>query len=115
MAKTISPKQIASTPQKPDLKIEHVHSDSQIPTFYVNNTLVETSVWDVRLRLGETLETDRENNILRVRELATVRMSPQHAQVVHAILSKHLENYERQFGKIPSAPQVSTLEEKRKK
>lgn len=105
MAKTSAPIDNASTDLKPDLKIEHVRGGNDVPTFYVNNTFVETSVWDIRLRLGETLETDREHNILRVREIANVRMSPQHARAVLTILENHLENYEKQFGKIPAVPQ----------
>lgn len=73
-----------------------------VPTYYSNNTAVETSIWDVCLKFAETVETDRENNITKVRELARVRMSPQHARVVLGILTRHLEKYERDFGVIPT-------------
>ncbi|HEY3926755.1 MAG TPA: DUF3467 domain-containing protein, partial [Candidatus Koribacter sp.] len=72
-----------------------------VPTYYANNTGVETSIWDVCLKFAETIETDKDNNITTVRELAKVRISPQHARVIVGILTKHLENYERDFGTIP--------------
>lgn len=113
MAKTIARVETGITPQKPSggVEIQSVGGSDHVPTLYVNHTNIETSIWDVRLRLGETLETDRDRNILRVRELANVRMSPQHARVVLRLLAKHLENYELQFGKIPSAPGASAAEE----
>ena len=55
------------------------------------------------MKFAETLETDRENNITRVRELARVRISIQHARVIVGILTSHLENYERDYGPIPKA------------
>jgi hypothetical protein len=72
-----------------------------VPTYYTNHTEVETSLWDVRLTLAESIEVDHENRILKVRSLANVRMSPQHARVVAGLLLAQLENYERQFGRIP--------------
>ncbi|MDO8794865.1 MAG: DUF3467 domain-containing protein, partial [Vicinamibacterales bacterium] len=99
MAKSASSKLKDETPAERGT-IERV-SGGDVPTYYVNNTAVETTVWDIRLKLAETIEVDAERRITRVRELASVRMSPQHAKVVVAILLRHLENYETNFGKIP--------------
>ena len=107
MAKSISPRTSAETAE-PDITPGRrvVVSDAPaVPMFYANNTGVETSVWDVCLKFGETIETDRKQNITKVRELAWVRLSPQHARVVVRILMQQLENYERHFGAIPAAQQ----------
>jgi hypothetical protein len=77
MAKSVSQRKRSSTIEggpTPSHRLEYVPRETDVPTLYVNNIQVETSVWDVRLRLGETIETDRENNITRVREIANVRM-----------------------------------------
>ncbi len=63
---------------------------SEGPSFYTNNTSVETTLWDVRLRFAETLQIDREKNLIRAREVASVRMSPQHAKVVARLLTEQL-------------------------
>lgn len=72
-----------------------------VPSYYVNNTGVETTVWDICFRFAETIEIDRQQRITKVRPLAIVRMSPQHARVVVGLLQAQLEKYEQLFGKIP--------------
>jgi hypothetical protein len=100
MSKTISPKTATST-EKPTRTVQIITAEASVPTYYANNTAVETTVWDIRLKFAETLENDRESNITKVRELAYVRMSPQHARVIAGILNTHLEHYEAQYGRIP--------------
>ena len=99
----------APVPSKVSIEVET--ATPSVPTYYVNNTGVETSVWDVKLRLSETIDTDKDRNILRIRELAIVRMSPQHAKVVLGILSGHLKKYEQQFGKIPGTSETGPSKE----
>jgi hypothetical protein len=102
MARSSSPRETAVSEAKV-YKVEVLNADGA-PSLYANNTGIETSVWDVKIRFAETLAVDHEQRITRVRELATVRMSPQHAKVVAGILIAQLENYEKRFGKIPSPP-----------
>lgn len=80
---------------------------STVPMYYANNTSVETTLWDVCLRFAETIETDQEANIIKVRELARVRMSLQHARVIAGILNQDLERYERDYGAIPAPRRAS--------
>lgn len=112
MAKSISGKQTSATPHegagapRGRVVVAGPEEGPTVPMFYANNTSVETSLWDVCLKFAETIETDREQNITKVRELLRVRISPQHARVVVGILTRHLENYERDFGPIPSKQQA---------
>lgn len=75
------------------------------PTFvslYSNDTQVQVSPWDVRLIFGVIAEAATvEQPTVTVETLGEVRMSPQHAKVVAAILIGQLKIYEESLGKIP--------------
>lgn len=104
MSKTISRKRVDATEAgpTPTTTIKLPAGDvPDVPMYYANNTSVETTLWDVCLRFAETIETDREANIIKVREVARVRMSLQHARVIVGILNQHLERYEHDYGAIP--------------
>ena len=101
MAKSASQTQKANVAEVPVVRVIAVGEAPSVPTYYANNTAIETSLWDVCLRFAETIETDRAQNITKVRELAYVRLSPQHARVIVDILTNQLETYEKSFGKIP--------------
>jgi hypothetical protein len=109
MAKTTSPREKANTEARKGQRVVVTEDSVAVPTFYANNTAVETSLWDVFLKFAQTLETDKELNLVKVREVAYVRLSPQHARVVADILTAQLENYERVFGAIPRAPKATQI------
>lgn len=79
-------------------------SGGDVPVFYVNNTQVETSFWDVGLRLAVTVSVDKPRNTAQVRDLAHVRMSHQHARVLAGFLTEQLDTYEERYGRIPRRP-----------
>lgn len=102
MAKSRSRRVDANRP-KSHATVEELPGSEDAPTYYVNNTSIETSVWDVRLKLAHTVEVNPQKNLTRVKRVAEVRMSPQHARVVADFLQEHLKNYEATFGRIPRA------------
>ena len=83
-------------------KITYVGTED-VPAYYTNNTRVETSRFDVRLRFGNIIETNKETNGVTVRYLADLRMSLEHAKVIAKILAEQIRTYEETFGKIPGA------------
>jgi hypothetical protein len=97
----------AETPPQPAGELVRATGTREVnvsPTFaayYTNDTEVQTGPWDVRLRLGQIAEVDSERNHAIITRVAEVRMSPQHAKRVVAILMEHLERYEAKYGPIP--------------
>ena len=103
MAKSISKRDTSDTERASHQgAVVFVSEPPTVPSYYANNTQVETSFFDVCFKFGETIGIDKSQNITKARGLVWVRMSLQHARAVHAILSKQLENYEREFGPLPA-------------
>lgn len=80
-------------------------NQEEAPTFYANNLLLQSSVWDVRLAFG--LLTGATDETLIVRSMVNIILSPQHAKAVSDILRKQVEHYEAAYGPIPSDPRAS--------
>jgi hypothetical protein len=78
---------------------------SQSPEFvslYTNDTQVQLSPWDVRLIFGLIEDPPTaERKTMSVRRIGEVRMSPEHAKKVLAILAEQLKQYEDSIGIIP--------------
>jgi hypothetical protein len=86
-----------------------VRLGENVPTYYVNNTEVGMTTWDVSLRLSRIEKAD--NEALYVRDQAIVTMSLQHAKAVTAILAGYLEQYERDNGPLAlPAPGVGLVQ-----
>lgn len=69
------------------------------PLYYVNNTEVGMTNWDVSLRLSRIVKADAE--ALYVRDEAVVTMSLHHAKAVALILGGYLAQYEQLNGVLP--------------
>ena len=79
------------------------------PTFYANNVALKTSIFDMTMEFGVMAEV--QGDVLAVRNVATVIVSPQHAKAIAALLTNHVEEYEKQFGALPTplSPPAETL------
>ena len=75
------------------------------PQFYVNNTGLNASPFDVTLQLGQMIEATADR--LVVRELARVIMSPQHAKALYSALGSIIATYEATIGTIPGSIEES--------
>ncbi len=83
----------------------------EAPTFYANNVLLQSSVWDVKLNFGLLVDSDDET--VTVQSIASVILSPQHAKAVSEILNTQIAHYEATYGLIPSdarAKEASNVE-----
>ena len=81
--------------------------------FYANAVNVLTSVYDVTLSFRAqspvVLEPDKAP-IMQASEICNVRMSPQHAKALSAILLKHILQYEKENHiKLPLPDDVSQI------
>jgi hypothetical protein len=87
---------------------------SQEPVdIYANSVSVTTSVYDVIMAFGTrtaiTLQQGQKP-LVEVDEKCRIRMSPQHAKSLAALLVKHVTDYERQHGlKLPIPPEMEQL------
>lgn len=71
-------------------------------TIYANDTQLQTTPWDIRFVFGEMSVEPRDGEVvMSVKQVAEVRMSPQHAKRVATILLEQLQSYEASFGPIP--------------
>ena len=97
----IAKRQIAKTRTAANkAKTTYQRSDT-FASYYSNDTQVQTGLFDVRLMFGTIDVINKERGEVEVIQNAEVRMSLPHARLVHGILSKHLEDYEKKFGKVP--------------
>lgn len=84
---------------------------SDIPVeFYANAVNIGTSVYDVtlnfRLQSGEKNQ-QTEELIITVSAENNIRMSPQHAKALAALLVNHIKGYEKQFSvNLPLTPDM---------
>jgi len=72
-----------------------------IPTIYANNVEIMTSIYDIRIDLGLVTSLNTETNELFIEKQAKIFMSPQHAKDFLNVMEKQINNYEKNFGKIP--------------
>lgn len=84
--------------------------------FYTNAVHVTTTVYDVTLHFGvRTLvpgEPDKDP-VLQQRPVCSIRMSPQHAKSIAALLMKHVVDYEAQAGlTLPIPPDIQSVWDK---
>ncbi len=77
----------------------------EAPTFYANNLVLQSSVWDVSLGFG--LLTGTTEGTVTARSVVNVILSPQHAKAVSEILNRQIAHYEASFGPIPSDPHAT--------
>jgi len=78
--------------------LERLPSDN-LPTIYSNNTQIEVSTWDIRLKFGEILSASPQK--ITVRSLVDIVMSPQHAKALTVLMVNAIKEYETNCGKIP--------------
>ncbi len=83
---------------------------SDVPDFYFNSVRLAFRPSDILVEVGiETAEFVVKGEAVEVtqgpyRTLARLRTSPQEALILSKVLAGALQEYERQFGKIPEAP-----------
>lgn len=76
--------------------------------FYANTARMATSVYEVLIELARVTPAEMTAGVVEV-ETMRVRMSPQHAKALAAMLVKHVREYERQYGvqlKVPDEMQA---------
>ena len=93
--------QTDAAPAKPAL----VHRATNFASYYVNNTSITGTPWDIALMLGRIV--DIQDGAPIVEQFAQVYMSPQHAKAVAELLTKQLAHYEATHGVIPSTGYVT--------
>ncbi|HUO81299.1 MAG TPA: DUF3467 domain-containing protein [Gammaproteobacteria bacterium] len=71
-----------------------------IPSFYINNASVRTTMFDVRMTLGQAVDT--EGNKVFIDPQVVVSTSPAHAKSLVRILQKQIEHYEKEYGPLPT-------------
>jgi hypothetical protein len=80
---------------------------------YANSVSVTTSVYDVILAFGTRTAIGVQQGkkpLVEVDEKVRIRMSPQHAKSLAALLIKHVADYERQHElKLPIPPEMQQL------
>ncbi|HEC24204.1 MAG TPA: DUF3467 domain-containing protein [Chloroflexi bacterium] len=77
--------------------------------FYANSVSISTNIYDVLLSFGiqTPITASNEEEVARV-DVSTqcnVRMSPQHAKALAALLVKHVKEYEQRFGILLPLPE----------
>jgi crotonobetainyl-CoA:carnitine CoA-transferase CaiB-like acyl-CoA transferase len=102
---------IAGEPRAADDEIVRGNVNRRVeraPTFvsvYSNDVQFQTNPWDIRLEFG-VMRVDSEGGVpvANVLEVAEVRLSPQLAKRVAAILAQQIDAYEARFGLLPQPP-----------
>jgi len=85
---------------------------ADLPEYYTNSVRIAISPFDLLLEIGiETPNFTVEGENIKVvpgafRPTARLRMSPQEALILNMILTGTLQEYEKQFGKIPEPTQA---------
>ena len=88
---TVGSKKVPTRPIEMTLDAHHV-------TVYANSAQVVVSPWDFRFGLGQVAEATEER--IRINQLATVYMSPQHVKAFIDLASKKLTEYEAEHGPV---------------
>jgi hypothetical protein len=88
---------------RPAKKRREVIQSPEFVSLYANDTQVQLSFWDMRLIFGliTTTAAEEENQVIQIKTVGEVRMSPQHAKRVAMILIQQLKRYEETIGPIP--------------
>ena len=88
-----------------------VDMNEEVQPFYSNMVTISVTTWDFTMdfkwlhpRERRVDQQREETSIDKVRNLATVVMSPQHAKAFANLLMEHIGKYERQFGEISIQP-----------
>ena len=79
-----------------DLKVEI--QNSEVVQFYVNSAAINSSFYDFQIHLAN--QTFSNDNVLEVKEMCQLFMSPQHTKMFCKLLVENLNNYESKFGEI---------------
>jgi hypothetical protein len=75
-------------------------------SIYSNDIQVQTTPWDLRLTLGEIVAAPTPDKpVLTIKQLGELRISPQLAKRLAAIISGQIKAYEENFGQIPAPPE----------
>ncbi len=83
----------------------------QIPKFYSNSTKFTSSYYDIQMGFGRVaINNLQEPSVPMLEAQFMVQMSPQHFKVFVDLAQKKIEEYEDQYGKIPSPPAVEKTE-----
>ena len=93
--------------------------DENGKNFYANAVNFATSIYDVTLifksqspqidQAGKIMEI-KGQPVLNVAEEIVVRMSPQHAKSLAALLAKNIADYEKQFNiNLPVPPEIEAI------
>jgi hypothetical protein len=85
-------------PKRKALPREELKADGYF-SIYANDLLVQTSIWDVRIKLGEVVADN--STTLKVKTFGEVRLAPQLAKKLTMMLLKQLQDYEDKYGPIP--------------
>lgn len=90
--------------------------DYEDQDFYANSVQVTTSLYDVtlhfRVQTPVFIEQGQEP-VAESREVCSVRMSPQHAKSVAALLVKHIADYEKENElDLPIPPNIKEIWDK---
>jgi len=103
MARVSSVKErIPAAEQQPERKVSR---SAEFISIYANDIEVQTSPWDMRIVFGEVTDTkpsEEGPTVMDVTQLCLLRMSPQLAKRLAAIMQEQIQAYELQFGEIPS-------------
>src|ERR1044072_5079367 len=83
-------------------ELEYLKDYAAVPKHYANNTLVTTSLYDVKFVFGQIINQD--GNKLMVDPEVMFFMSPQHAKVLVGMIERQLKVYEERNGPIPVNP-----------
>ncbi len=108
MPKTTKPKDESATRKPPEevLGVEYLEAQN-VPTYYVNNARISTSVWDMRIEMGQIKGIDPQTRKITVNPNVTILMTWTHARQMLRIMEKMVKQYEDTFGELPA---VESLE-----
>lgn len=73
-------------------------TDQNVPTYYSNTIEIATSSSDFRIRVGEILEANDQEVIVKHR--ATIYFSPRHAKEVASLFATKVKEHEEKYGEI---------------
>ncbi|MEO8097808.1 MAG: DUF3467 domain-containing protein [Acidobacteriota bacterium] len=97
---SLTPKVVQPDPVKKKQEREEYKAEGYF-SIYANDLQVQTSIWDMRIKLGE-VDADQSRGKLRVKSFGEVRISPQLAKKLTMILILQLKGYEEKHGQIPT-------------
>jgi hypothetical protein len=90
----------AAVPQSVTIKLDRSNTQKS-PHFievYANDTYVQVTPWDLRMMFSVVTDLGTDQNQLSVLRVADVRMSLHHAKRVAALLTRQIEQYEKENG-----------------